>query len=128
MDHAAMKGGNWMLMVLVVGVAISLGGVLIGDWWLTFPAGLLIGVALPQARVAIPAGALAGLLGWGLPLVAGQIRLGLGPAASSLAAAMGFTNLAAVPVILTCVVGLLLGLTGAWFASAARGLAAPAAR
>ena len=123
-----MKGRTWFVVVLVVGAAIALAGVLIGAWWVTFPAGLLIGATLPRARVAIPAGALAGLLGWGLPLVADQIRLGLGPAASSLAAAMGFTNLAAVPVILTCVVGLLLGLTGAWFASAARGLASSAAR
>jgi hypothetical protein len=122
------KGRTWFVVVLVVGAAIALAGVLIGAWWVTFPAGLLIGATLPRARVAIPAGALAGLLGWGLPLVADQIRLGLGPAASSLAAAMGFTNLAAVPVILTCVVGLLLGLTGAWFASAARGLASSAAR
>jgi hypothetical protein len=120
------KGRNWFLIVLVAGVAVSLAGVLIGDWWLPFPAGLLIGAALPRAWVAILAGALAGLLGWGLPLVAGQIRIGLGPAASSLAAAMGYTNVAVVPVILTCVVGLLLGLTGAWFASALRGLRAPA--
>jgi hypothetical protein len=122
-----MKGRTW-LVVVAAGAAISLAGVLVGAWWLTFPAGLLVGAALPRARVAIPAGGLAGLLGWGVPLVIGQIRVGLGPAASSLAAAMGFTNQAAVPVILTCVVGLLLGLTGAWFASAARGVVAPATR
>lgn len=123
-----MKGPTWFLVVLVIGVAISLAGVLMGIWWLTFPAGLLVGVAIPRARVAIPAGGLAGLLGWGVPLVMGQIRTGLGPAAASLAAAMGFTNMAFVPVVLTCLVGLLLGLTGAWFASAARGLAVPATR
>jgi hypothetical protein len=123
-----MNGRTWLLVVVVAGAGISLAGVLIGAWWLTFPAGLLVGAALPRARVAIPAGGLAGLLGWGVPLVIGQIRIGLGPAASSLAAAMGFTHLAAVPVVLTCLVGLLLGLTGAWFASAARGLAVPATR
>jgi hypothetical protein len=122
------KGPTWFMVVLVVGVAISLAGVWVGAWWLTFPAGLLIGAGLPHARVAIPAGGLAGLLGWAVPLVIGQIRIGLGPAASSLAAAMGFTNQALVPVILTCLVGLLLGLTGAWFASAARSLALPATR
>jgi hypothetical protein len=116
------------VVVLVAGVAISFAGVWVGAWWLTFPAGLLIGLAIPRARVAIPTGGLAGLLGWALPLVIGEIRIGLGPAASSLAAAMGFTNMAVVPVILTCMVGLLLGLTGAWFASAARGLAVPATR
>jgi hypothetical protein len=128
MDDASVKGRTWLVVVVVAGAAISFAGVLIGTWWLTFPAGLLVGAALPRARVAIPAGGLAGLLGWGLPLVIGQIRVGLGPAASSLAAAMGFTHQAAVPVILTCVVGLLLGITGAWFASAARGLALPATR
>jgi hypothetical protein len=65
---------------------------LIGDWWLTFPAGLLVGVAISPAKLAVPTGALAGLLGWVLPL------------------------------ILTSLVGLLLGLTGAWLASALRGL------
>jgi hypothetical protein len=122
------KGPTWFVVLVAVGAAISLAGVLIGAWWLTFPAGLLVGAVLPRAREAIPAGALAGLLGWGLVLVIGEIQVGLGPAASSLAAAMGFTNQAAVPVILTCAVGLLLGLTGAWFASAARGLAVPATR
>ena len=123
-----MKGSTWFVVLVAVGAAISLAGVLIGAWWLTFPAGILVGAALPRARAAIPAGGLAGLLGWGLPLIIGEIRVGLGPAASSLAAAMGFTNQSAVPVILTCVVGLLLGLTGAWFASAARSLALPATR
>jgi hypothetical protein len=123
-----MKGRTWLLVIVVVGAAIAFAGVVVGAWWLTFPAGLLVGAALPRARVAIPAGGLAGLLGWGVPLIIGQIRVGLGPAASNLAAAMGFTHQAAVPVILTCVVGMLLGLTGAWFASAARGLAVPATR
>ena len=123
-----MKGPTWFVVLVAVGAAISLAGVLVGAWWLTFPAGLLVGAAIPRARAAIPAGGLAGLLGWALPLVIGEIRVGLGPAASSLAAAMGFTHQAAIPVILTCVVGLLLGLTGAWFASAARGLAVPATR
>jgi hypothetical protein len=39
---------------------------------------------------------------------------------------MGFTGAPAIPLILTCAVGLLLGLTGAWLASALRGLLIPA--
>jgi hypothetical protein len=39
---------------------------------------------------------------------------------------MGFGHQGAIPVVLTCVVGLLLGLTGAWLGSAARSLAYPA--
>jgi hypothetical protein len=87
---------------------------------------MLIGVTVSKARIAVPAGALAGLLGWGLPLAALQVRTGLGPAAGSLAAIMGFTGQAAVPLILTLLVGFLLGLTGAWLGSAIRSLAVPA--
>jgi hypothetical protein len=122
-----MKG--WLLLfALVGGTAIALGGVLVGAWWLTFPAGILVGVTVWDARLAVPAGALAGLLGWGIPLVVIQVQYGLGPAAKSLAAIMGFTGAPAIPLILTCVVGLLLGLTGAWLASALRGLLVPATR
>jgi hypothetical protein len=105
----------------VLGAAVSLGGVLLGAWWAPFTVGLVIGFVVPRARVAIAAGALAGLLAWSLPLAAGQLRYGLGPATQSLAAIMGFTHLPAIPVVLTCLVGLLLGLTGAWLGSAARG-------
>jgi hypothetical protein len=107
----------------VLGSAISLGGVLLGAWWAPFTVGVIIGFLLPRARVSIAAGALAGLLAWSLPLAAGQLRYGLGPATQSLAAIMGFTHLPAIPVVLTCVVGLLLGLTGAWLGSAARSVA-----
>ena len=81
-----------------------------------------------DATVMIPTGALAGLIGWVLPLAADHVRYGIGPAAASLAAIMGFSGKAFVPLILTCLVGLLLGLTGAWLASAARLLLVPATR
>ena len=122
-----MKG--WIsFFITLIGVAISLAGLEFGAWWLTFVAGVVIGVFIGQGRVAIPAGALAGLVSWGFGLVILQVYFGLGPAARSLAAIMGFTGQPAIPVILTCVVGLLLGLTGAWLASALRSLAVPATR
>jgi hypothetical protein len=117
----------WFVIVLLVGAAISLVGLLIGDWWLTFPAGLLVGVAITPVKLAIPTGGLAGLLAWVLPLAADQARYGLGPAAGSLAAVMGDTGQSAIPLILTSLVGLLLGLTGAWLASATRLLLSPRA-
>jgi hypothetical protein len=122
-----MKGWIWFFITLI-GVAISLAGLLIGAWWLTFVAGLVIGGFFGRGRVAIPAGALAGLLAWGYGLAVLQGSYGLGPSARSLAAIMGFTGQPAIPLILTCVVGLLLGLTGAWLASALRGLLVPATR
>jgi hypothetical protein len=126
MDAAAVKGLPWFVIALIA-VALSLNGLLLGMWWMPFIAGLLVGVTVRRARVAIPMGGLVGLIGWGVPLVAEQVRYGLGPTASSLAAIMGFTQ-PAIPVILTCLVGLLLGLTGAWLASAVRSLAMPTTR
>jgi hypothetical protein len=122
-----MKGWAWFLITLI-GVAISLAGLLLGAWWVTFPAGLVIGALLGRGRVAIPAGALAGLVSWGIGLAILQVSFGLGPAASSLAGIMGFAGQSAIPLVLTCLVGLLLGLTGAWLASSLRGLLVPATR
>jgi hypothetical protein len=127
MDDAAMKG-PLVLVPVISGIGIAVEGVLTGAWWLAFPAGFLIGIMVARARVAIPAGAFAGLIGYSAPLVSIQVREGVGPTASSLAAIMGFTGQPAIPLILTCVVGLLLGLTGAWLASALRGLLVPASR
>ncbi len=122
-----MKG--WLrFFITLIGVAVSLTGLLFGAWWVTFLAGLVIGVFIGQGRVAVPAGALAGLVSWGFGLAVLQVYFGLGPSARSLAAIMGFTGQPAIPLVLTCLVGLLLGLTGAWLASALRGLLVPATR
>jgi hypothetical protein len=122
-----MKGWIWFF-ITVIGGAISLAGLLFGAWWLTFVAGLLLGAVIGRGLVAIPAGALAGVVAWGIGLAILQVYFGLGPSARSLAAIMGFTGQPAIPLILTCLVGLLLGLTGAWLASALRGLLVPAPR
>jgi len=107
---------------VVFALIVSVAGVLAGAWWAPFIAGLVIGAVQPRARFAVPAGAVVGLLGWALPLGAIQVQYGAGPAASSLAAIMGFGHQAAIPVVLTLMVGLLLGATGAWLGSASRTL------
>jgi len=113
---------------ILLAALVALAGVLLGLWWAPFAAGLALGAADPRARVTVPVGAGIGLVGWAVPLAVAHGRYGLGPAARSLAAIMGFDHQAAVPVVLTLVVGTLLGVTGAWLASAARGVAARSAR
>lgn len=113
-------GGRWFVLAVVVAGAICFAGVVLGAWWLTFPTGVALGVVM-RARIAIAAGSLAGLFGWGLLLAWEQKQYGIGPAAHSLAAILGVTQGGPVaPVVLTCVVGLLLGFTGAWLGAAAR--------
>ena len=113
-------GGRWFGFVVAVAAAICCAGVIFGAWWVTFLAGVALGAVIP-ARLAMPAASLAGLLAWGVLLAWEQWRYGLGPAAHSLAAIMGFTQFGpVVPVVLTCLVGLLLGLTGAWAGVATR--------
>ena len=111
-----------MVAAVILGVLISVAGVLVGAWWAPFTMGAVFGIVEPRARFAVPAGAAIGLLGWALPLAAVQLQYGVGAAATSLAAIMGFGHQAAIPIVLTCVVGLLLGLTGAWLGSAGRTL------
>jgi hypothetical protein len=122
MDPAAVR----IVATVILALIISVAGVVAGAWWAPFVAGLVVGVAQPRARFAIPAGAVIGLLGWALPLAAVQIQYGAGSAAQSLAAIMGFSHQAAIPVVLTLLVGTLLGLCGAWLGSAARSLVQPA--
>ena len=107
---------------LIIALVISVGGVLLGAWWAPFAAGIAFGIVEPRARFAVPGGALIGLAGWGLPLAASQVRFGLDPTAQSLATIMGFGHQSATALALTIMVGLLLGLTGAWLGSAARSL------
>ena len=102
--------------------------VLLGVWWAPFVAGIAIGVVTRRTPAAIAAGGLSGLVSWLLPLAALDARYGLGPTATSLAAIMGFGHQGAIPVVLTLVVGTLLGLTGAWLGIATRTVLRPQPR
>ena len=117
-----------LYIAMLLAALVALAGVLLGVWWAPFPIGLALGAIVPRARIAVPAGAAAGLLAWLVPLAVAHERYDLGPTAQSLAAIMGFAHKAAVPVILTLLVGTLLGVTGAWLASAARSVAPGRAR
>lgn len=115
-----MRTGGLVVTAFLVALAV----VLLGVWWAPFVLALPIGLLVARQRVALPLGALCGFIAWLLPLGALQVRYGLGPAASSLGAIMGFKQ-GAVPIALTLIVGALLGLTGAWVAAAARALLRP---
>ena len=116
--------------VVLVAAVVSVAAMYVGAWWMPFLAGLAIGVFGPRARFGIPLGALAGLGAWTVPLLIDHAQYGLGPTATAIAAIMGLTGAADLPVALTVLVGTLLGASGAWLGSAStalivRGAAAP---
>jgi hypothetical protein len=115
-----------VVAAVILALIASLAGVMVGAWWMPFVGSLAIGVVQPRARFAVPAGAVVGVLSWGLPLALLQVQYGAGATAGSLAAIMGFGHQGTIPVVLTLVVGLLLGLTGAWLGSAGRTVVQPA--
>ena len=86
--------------VLVAAAAVSLMGVLLGAWWAPLIGGLAAGAFIPRAGWAVLAGAIAGLVSWGVPLEYAHLQYGLAATSLSLAAIMGFNGAAMVPVIL----------------------------
>ncbi len=107
----------------VIGIAVVWIGAAFGLWWITVLAGLAIGLIVPRGRGAFGASALAGLLGWALPLAVAAVGLPIGRAASVVAGIMGFgTANGALVIVLTLLLGLLLCLSGAWIGVALRRL------
>ena len=69
------------------------------------------------------AGAISGLVAWSEPLIEANAQYGLGPTSLSIAAIMGANGAALIPIALTVIVGVLLGLAGSWLGAAIRGVA-----
>jgi hypothetical protein len=110
-------------LVLVGGIVLSLSGMFLGWWWVTFATGVAIGLALPRTWTALVAGAISGLVAWSEPLIEANAQYGLGPTSLSIAAIIGANGAALIPIALTAIVGGLLGLTGSWLGAAIRGVA-----
>lgn len=110
--------------VFVAGVILAATGVFLAAWWAPFPVGIAFAIAHGRSRTAIPLGGLIGLIAWVLPLARLDVTYGIGSPAASIAGIMGFGRQGLIPIVLTLLVGALLGLTGAWLATAVR-LVAP---
>lgn len=108
------------VVAAVAGMILSAAGVLLGAWWAPFPVAFAFGWIECHVRIALPIGALIGLVGWAIPLAALAYRFSVGPTAQSLAAILGLGHQGAFAVALTLVVGVLLGLTGGWLGASIR--------
>lgn len=104
-------------LVVIAGLVLE---VLQIQWAGPFVLGLALGLVFDRAWLALLAGAGTGLLVWGIPLLAAQLSYGIGPAAGALSAILGLDHQGTFAIAATLLVGVLLGLAGAWLGSAAR--------
>ncbi len=120
-----MRTFGFYLLIGSTGLALTWLGVQSGWWWLTPIAGLLIGLLLRPARLAILIARVVGAVGWGLPLAILAFSSPLGQIAAAVESVIGLTSSGgAVIIVLTVVLGGVLSVVGAWVGIAGRGLAA----
>lgn len=118
---------GFYLMIGITGLALTWLGVQSGWWWLTPIAGLLIGLLLRPARLALLVALVAGMLGWGLPLAILAFTQPVGPLAAAVESVVGLPSSGgAVIIILTVALGGVLCVVGAWVGIAGKGLATTA--
>ncbi len=118
-----MRKLGFAIAIGITGLALTWLGVQSGWWWLTPIAGLIIGLLLRPARLAILVALLAGGLGWGLPLAILAFSAPVGPIAAAVESVIGLTATGGVFIIvLTVALGCVLCVVGAWVGIAGRKL------
>ncbi len=120
-DHR-LPASAWLLLLLLGAVVIAVSAAL-GSWFMPFAMGLVAGIANRagnwRTRVALPAVALMGAFGWGLPLcwqtVAGQPYVAV---AKQIAALAGLPGGAVTGIACTVLVAVVQAVVGYWLGRA----------
>ena len=119
-----MRTFGFCLLIGLIGLALTWLSGLVGWWWVTPLVGVLIGLLLRPAWLALVTSLAVGGLGWGLPLVLLAFTAPVGRTAAAVEAvipglpATGGT----IIILLTVVVGCMLSLVGTWVGIAVRRL------
>jgi hypothetical protein len=111
-----------VLLPALVGLAAAWAANLFGFWWVTFLVGVGLGLVVRRGPAALGWGALVGALAWGLPLAWMSRIAPVGRTAQVVSGILGVRGSSAPAIALTVLIGVLLGLTGAWLAAAGRGM------
>ena len=120
-----MRRLGYCLVIGISGLALTWLSGLLGWWWVTPLVGVLIGLLLRPAWLALVTSLAAGALGWGLPLALLAFTAPVGRLAAAvdalLDARIGLPATGwALIILLTVVVGAVLCLVGTWVAIAGR--------
>lgn len=107
----------------LVSLALIWIGSPLGWWWLATCVGLALGILLRPAWLALVTAFVVSGLGWGLPLVRLAVSAPVGRVALAIESVIGLTSSGGVVIILiTILLGCLLGILGTWVGIAAKGL------
>jgi len=116
-------------LALGLGCLVAWMGNHFGAWYLTLVVGMFLGFLFARVRVALLATLLAGLTGWGGPLLWQSFTNPIGPAAAMTAGVMGLGSTHGYMVlVLTILIGVLLSLSGGWLGHSIRSLTRPASK
>jgi len=122
-----MRTLGFCLLLGVSGLALIWLSGLVGWWWVTPLVGVLIGILLRPAWLAMVVSLSVGGLGWGLPLALLAFTAPVGRIAAAVEAVFGLpATSGTIIILLTVVLGGVLSLVGTWVAIAARRLPAMA--
>jgi hypothetical protein len=120
-----MRTFGFCLLIGLIGLALTWLSGLVGWWWVTPLVGVLIGLLLRPAWLAVVVSLSVGGLGWGLPLALLAFTAPVGRIAASVEAVMRLpATSGALIILLTVVLGCMLSLVGTWVGIAARRLPA----
>jgi hypothetical protein len=120
-----MRTLGFCLLLGVIGLALTWLGGQGGWWWVTPLVGVLIGLLLRPAGLAVVVSLAVGGLGWGLPLALLAFTAPVGRLTTAVEAVMSLPATGGtIIILLTVVLGGVLSLVGAWVGIAARRLPA----
>jgi hypothetical protein len=117
-----MRTLGFCLLIGIIGLALTWLGGLVGWWWVTPMVGVLIGLLLRPAWLALVTSFAAGGLGWGFPIALLAFTALVGRLAAAVDALFDAriglpATGGALIILLTVVVGGVLSLVGAWVGS-----------
>lgn len=116
---------GFCLLIGVSGLALTWLSGQVGWWWVTPLVGVLIGLLLRPAWLAVVVSLSVGGLGWGLPLALLAFTAPVGRLAAAVEAVLRLPATGrTILILLTVVMGGVLSLVGTWVGIAARRLPA----
>jgi hypothetical protein len=118
-----MRKLGFYLLIGMIGLALAWLSGLAGWWWMTAIIGMLIGILMRPAWLAVLVSLAVGGLAWGLPLALLALNAPVGRIAAAVEAIIGLTATGGtIIILLTVVLGCMLSIAGTWIGIAARRL------